>query len=367
MFQLTYQSWPPQWFTINIVMFFIFRQIGPNGEAQYKSMLDCFRKTYAREGYLGMYRGSAVNILLITPEKAIKLTANDFFRHHLTDARTGYDYFNDHKFLIYSPIVSRWTNPGDSDLKKGCHWSVREFFWIKQLEMKSDERISIRMLIIQEVISPQWDARWWWCRLLSDRHNDTDGTAQNPTSRRWPSWWVGIRSKLFSWILHKSTFLVYSLFLFIFIINFHLITNFVFLSSISLRSEFRFRHSKALRNKDRFGFSQIQRHNGFIQRDRSNDAARCLLLNDLLPAVCKSQFIGTETGGRDDGFLGELPRRLCGRFHSGMRCQSDGRCEDSSAASHEGNGRRELQRSGWCCQVSCLLFFRRQKSYSNPS
>lgn len=30
-----------------------------------------------------MYRGSAVNILLITPEKAIKLAANDFFRHHL--------------------------------------------------------------------------------------------------------------------------------------------------------------------------------------------------------------------------------------------------------------------------------------------
>ncbi|OQR76085.1 mitochondrial glutamate carrier protein-like [Tropilaelaps mercedesae] len=61
------------------------QKIGPNGEAQYKSMLDCFRKTYAREGYLGMYRGSAVNILLITPEKAIKLTANDFFRYHLTD------------------------------------------------------------------------------------------------------------------------------------------------------------------------------------------------------------------------------------------------------------------------------------------
>lgn len=45
--------------------------------------LDCFRKTYRAEGYLGMYRGSGVNILLITPEKAIKLTANDYFRHHL--------------------------------------------------------------------------------------------------------------------------------------------------------------------------------------------------------------------------------------------------------------------------------------------
>ncbi len=68
-------------------------------------MLDCFRKTYKAEGFLGMYRGSAVNILLITPEKvfsnfklvkkmsfynegfhfqAIKLAANDYFRHKLT-------------------------------------------------------------------------------------------------------------------------------------------------------------------------------------------------------------------------------------------------------------------------------------------
>ncbi|XP_063696419.1 mitochondrial glutamate carrier 1-like isoform X2 [Culicoides brevitarsis] len=50
----------------------------------YKSMFDCFKKTYHAEGYFGMYRGSAVNILLITPEKAIKLAANDFFRHYLT-------------------------------------------------------------------------------------------------------------------------------------------------------------------------------------------------------------------------------------------------------------------------------------------
>jgi len=52
----------------------------------YSSMLDCFKKTYRAEGYLGMYRGSAVNILLITPEKAIKLAANDYFRHRLTTA-----------------------------------------------------------------------------------------------------------------------------------------------------------------------------------------------------------------------------------------------------------------------------------------
>jgi len=60
------------------------QQVGPNGERMYASMLDCFKKTYRAEGYLGMYRGSAVNILLITPEKAIKLAANDYFRHRLT-------------------------------------------------------------------------------------------------------------------------------------------------------------------------------------------------------------------------------------------------------------------------------------------
>lgn len=60
------------------------QQVGPTGEKMYKGMWDCFKKTYRAEGYFGMYRGSAVNILLITPEKAIKLAANDYFRHKLT-------------------------------------------------------------------------------------------------------------------------------------------------------------------------------------------------------------------------------------------------------------------------------------------
>lgn len=54
------------------------------GSEVYKSMLDCLRKVIKTEGFFGMYRGSAVNLLLITPEKAIKLTGNDFFRHALT-------------------------------------------------------------------------------------------------------------------------------------------------------------------------------------------------------------------------------------------------------------------------------------------
>uniref|UniRef100_A0A6G1SCV6 Mitochondrial glutamate carrier 1 n=1 Tax=Aceria tosichella TaxID=561515 RepID=A0A6G1SCV6_9ACAR len=54
------------------------------GNEVYKSIFDCLKKVIKAEGYFGLYRGSAVNLLLITPEKAIKLTGNDFFRHLLS-------------------------------------------------------------------------------------------------------------------------------------------------------------------------------------------------------------------------------------------------------------------------------------------
>ncbi|OPL21596.1 mitochondrial 1-like glutamate carrier, partial [Mytilus galloprovincialis] len=57
-------------------------ETGPNGEKIYKSLLDCAKKTYKAEGFFGMYRGWAVNTLLITPEKCIKLGLNDLFCHH---------------------------------------------------------------------------------------------------------------------------------------------------------------------------------------------------------------------------------------------------------------------------------------------
>lgn len=53
------------------------------GAVVYKNILDCARKTYKADGFFGMYRGSGVNLLLITPEKAIKLVGNDFFRYYL--------------------------------------------------------------------------------------------------------------------------------------------------------------------------------------------------------------------------------------------------------------------------------------------
>ncbi|XP_062397540.1 mitochondrial glutamate carrier 1-like [Sardina pilchardus] len=55
-----------------------------SGQQVYRNMMDCLIKTVRSEGYFGMYRGAAVNLTLVTPEKAIKLAANDFFRHKLS-------------------------------------------------------------------------------------------------------------------------------------------------------------------------------------------------------------------------------------------------------------------------------------------
>ncbi|XP_062853482.1 solute carrier family 25 member 55a [Trichomycterus rosablanca] len=59
------------------------------GQQVYKNMMDCLVKTVRSEGYFGMYRGAAVNLALVTPEKGIKLAANDFFRHHLAKDGKG--------------------------------------------------------------------------------------------------------------------------------------------------------------------------------------------------------------------------------------------------------------------------------------
>uniref|UniRef100_A0A8C5GAI8 Mitochondrial glutamate carrier 2 n=1 Tax=Gouania willdenowi TaxID=441366 RepID=A0A8C5GAI8_GOUWI len=58
------------------------------GVQVYKGMLDCLAKTIRSEGYFGCYRGAAVNLTLVTPEKAIKLAANDVFRQKLS--KDGY-------------------------------------------------------------------------------------------------------------------------------------------------------------------------------------------------------------------------------------------------------------------------------------
>ncbi|XP_068950275.1 mitochondrial glutamate carrier 2 [Petaurus breviceps papuanus] len=49
------------------------------------SRIDCLVKITRTDGFFGLYRGAAVNLTLVTPEKAIKLAANDFFREKLLE------------------------------------------------------------------------------------------------------------------------------------------------------------------------------------------------------------------------------------------------------------------------------------------
>ncbi|KAL4622459.1 mitochondrial glutamate carrier 1-like [Arapaima gigas] len=66
-----------------------------SGQQVYKNMMDCLVKTVRSEGFFGMYRGAAVNLTLVTPEKAIKLAANDFFRHYLSNNGKGLTVFKE--------------------------------------------------------------------------------------------------------------------------------------------------------------------------------------------------------------------------------------------------------------------------------
>uniref|UniRef100_A0A915BC06 Uncharacterized protein n=1 Tax=Parascaris univalens TaxID=6257 RepID=A0A915BC06_PARUN len=66
------------------------QRVSHMGKPQYSGIVDCARQTWRSGGTSliskihGMYRGCSVNLLLITPEKAIKLVANDFFRFELS-------------------------------------------------------------------------------------------------------------------------------------------------------------------------------------------------------------------------------------------------------------------------------------------
>uniref|UniRef100_A0A8D0CY58 Solute carrier family 25 member 13 n=1 Tax=Sander lucioperca TaxID=283035 RepID=A0A8D0CY58_SANLU len=50
------------------------------GELMYKNSFDCFKKVVRYEGVFGLYRGLVPQLLGVAPEKAIKLTVNDFVR-----------------------------------------------------------------------------------------------------------------------------------------------------------------------------------------------------------------------------------------------------------------------------------------------
>jgi len=47
--------------------------------------INAARAVVAQRGYLGLYGGCAINLILITPEKALKLVVNDKMRARLTD------------------------------------------------------------------------------------------------------------------------------------------------------------------------------------------------------------------------------------------------------------------------------------------
>ena len=67
------------------------QRIGADGSRLYKNSFDCFRKTFASEGFLGLYRGLLPQMIGVAPEKAIKLTVNDMLRDAFTvkDVLTG--------------------------------------------------------------------------------------------------------------------------------------------------------------------------------------------------------------------------------------------------------------------------------------
>ncbi|KAJ2900015.1 mitochondrial aspartate-glutamate transporter agc1 [Coemansia aciculifera] len=56
-----------------------------NGRLPYAGGIDCFRQIVRQEGVRGLYRGLVPNLAGVTPEKAIKLAANDIMRGILAE------------------------------------------------------------------------------------------------------------------------------------------------------------------------------------------------------------------------------------------------------------------------------------------
>lgn len=55
------------------------------GELMYRNSIDCFKKVIRHEGVFGLYRGLVPQLMGVAPEKAIKLTVNDFVRDKFYD------------------------------------------------------------------------------------------------------------------------------------------------------------------------------------------------------------------------------------------------------------------------------------------
>ncbi|KAF8808133.1 mitochondrial carrier [Phlegmacium glaucopus] len=59
------------------------------GQMLYKNSIDCAKKIFRNEGFLGFYRGLGPQLVGVAPEKAIKLTVNDLVRSRAMDPETG--------------------------------------------------------------------------------------------------------------------------------------------------------------------------------------------------------------------------------------------------------------------------------------
>ncbi|XP_018406357.1 PREDICTED: calcium-binding mitochondrial carrier protein Aralar2-like, partial [Cyphomyrmex costatus] len=55
------------------------------GELMYRNSFDCCKKVIRHEGFFGLYRGLMPQLMGVAPEKAIKLTVNDFIRDKFMD------------------------------------------------------------------------------------------------------------------------------------------------------------------------------------------------------------------------------------------------------------------------------------------
>ncbi|XP_063979966.1 calcium-binding mitochondrial carrier protein Aralar1 isoform X1 [Diachasmimorpha longicaudata] len=55
------------------------------GELMYRNSFDCCKKVIRHEGFFGLYRGLVPQLMGVAPEKAIKLTVNDFVRDKFAD------------------------------------------------------------------------------------------------------------------------------------------------------------------------------------------------------------------------------------------------------------------------------------------
>ena len=51
----------------------------------YKNSFDCFKVIFRNEGFLGFYRGVTLNMVGVFPEKAIKITINNYINHILKE------------------------------------------------------------------------------------------------------------------------------------------------------------------------------------------------------------------------------------------------------------------------------------------